>query len=113
MARELNARCAAAGLPVVAASLHPGLIRTNLARDYPKPPRWVMNVLYALVALAMKSPKQGAACQVFCATSKALAGGEYYDDCNVAASSTHAHNAVAGRALWEESERLIAQLCPC
>jgi len=113
MARELNARCAAAGLPVTAVCLHPGLIRTNLARGFTKTPPWVMNMLYALLRPAFKSKKQGAACQVYCATAKALAGGEYYDDCRIAASSSHAHDAVAGRALWEESERLIAQLCPC
>jgi NAD(P)-dependent dehydrogenase (short-subunit alcohol dehydrogenase family) len=112
MARELDARCAAAGLPVTAVCLHPGFIHTNLGRDFPGMPRWAQSIVYALMRPMLKSKRQGAACQVYCATAPGIAGGEYYDDCNVAKSTALAHNAVAGRALWDESERLIAQLCP-
>jgi hypothetical protein len=112
MTRELNVRCAAAGLPVVAVCLHPGFIYTRLGRDFPGLPRWAQHIVYTLMRPMLKSKRQGAATQVYCAVAPAIAGGEYYDDCNVAASTALAHHAAAGRALWDESERLIAQLCP-
>ncbi len=44
--------------------------------------------------------------QVLCAVAKGIKGGAYYQDCNLAPSSAHAHDATMGRGLWQLSERL-------
>ena len=58
---------------------------------------------------AMKTIPQGAATTVFCATSRDVVPGEYYDDCRVGKRSAWAGDQAQGERLWELSEKLVAQ----
>jgi len=55
---------------------------------------------------------QGAATQVFLATSHDIKGGQYYADCVPAPSSAAAHDADLGAKLWSLSEELMAEAVP-
>ncbi|MEU8822876.1 oxidoreductase [Streptomyces sp. NPDC048636] len=73
---------------VRAFSVHPGTIATRLARHMPREEMisagWIDE--HGNVAGAFKTPQQGAATQVWAATSPALAelGGAYCEDCDIA-----------------------------
>jgi len=100
-AAELNRRMRAAGLAIRANSVHPGVIETKLARtvvegDFPLVGAW-----------ARKTIGQGAATQVYVATSPDLqgAGGLYFLDCVVAEPQPHARDREAAARLWDLSEK--------
>jgi NAD(P)-dependent dehydrogenase (short-subunit alcohol dehydrogenase family) len=61
--------------------IHPGLVKTNIGRTAPALLRTLFENFGGLVA---KTPQQGAATQVYVATSPALEGvsGAYFEDCN-------------------------------
>jgi NAD(P)-dependent dehydrogenase (short-subunit alcohol dehydrogenase family) len=106
-AKELSRRFA--GTKKTANAVHPGVIHTNLARHMNS----VLRVLFSAVGpLALKTVEQGAATQVFVATSPTLAGvtGEYFADCNVAAPRADANDADLAKKLWDESEKIVASL---
>jgi WW domain-containing oxidoreductase len=89
-------------------AVHPGVIRTNIIRHNP-----VLNVAAAVVSpLFFKTVAQGAATQVYVATSPGLANvsGEYFADCNVATPRADARSAATAKQLWEVSERIVAGL---
>jgi hypothetical protein len=62
--------------------------------------------------VALKSIPQGAATQVYVATSPTLATvtGLYFADCNVATPRADADDAELAKKLWEVSEKLTAAL---
>jgi WW domain-containing oxidoreductase len=62
--------------------------------------------------IAFKSIPEGAATQVYVATRPELASvsGEYFADCNIAQPSARARDAALAERLWQESERIAAQL---
>jgi WW domain-containing oxidoreductase len=106
-ARQLAKRLV--GTQRTANALHPGVIRTELARH--------MNPL-ARVGLAvggpllLKSIAQGAATQCYLAADPQLAtvSGQYFADCNVARSSRHGEDDGLAERLWETSEAIVAKL---
>jgi hypothetical protein len=51
---------------------------------------------------------QGAATEVYLATSSNIKGGEYYADCNISPSTAASHDDELGRRLWELSEKMLA-----
>ena len=90
-------------------AIHPGTIATKLTRNM----TGLASVAMAVVSpLALKSVPQGAATEVYAATNPALAGvsGEYFVDSNLAKPSRKARDAGLARALWDESERIVAGL---
>ena len=106
-AKELARRFA--GTKKTANALHPGVIQTNLARH--------VNPLIALVLavakpLAMKSVAQGAATQVYVATSPKLSdvSGQYFANSNVAKPRSEANDEALAKKLWEVSEKIVAEL---
>jgi NAD(P)-dependent dehydrogenase (short-subunit alcohol dehydrogenase family) len=106
-AKELARRLA--GTKKTANAVHPGVIQTNLWRHTST----LAGFFFGLVgALAMKDIPQGAATQVFVATSPTLAGvsGEYFADSNVAKSRADANDAAIARRLWEVSEKIVSEL---
>eukprot|EP00548_Thalassiothrix_antarctica_P007736 CAMPEP_0194129488 /NCGR_PEP_ID=MMETSP0152-20130528/694_1 /TAXON_ID=1049557 /ORGANISM="Thalassiothrix antarctica, Strain L6-D1" /LENGTH=329 /DNA_ID=CAMNT_0038823689 /DNA_START=112 /DNA_END=1101 /DNA_ORIENTATION=+ len=84
-------------------ALHPGVIRTPLWKHtFPR-------FLQPLVSLfANKSIEQGAATSVYCALSRNIEGGGYYDNCAVAVPSTNARSEKLSTALWRHTEQLLA-----
>jgi NAD(P)-dependent dehydrogenase (short-subunit alcohol dehydrogenase family) len=97
---ELAARLAGSG--VTANCLHPGAVATDLLRKLP----WL---LYAMISPFLLTPEQGAATQVFLASSPQVEGvsGGYYVKCRATRSSPRSYDASARKRLWEVSEALV------
>ena len=110
-ARELARRGAAAG--VVAASLHPGGIMTNLQRTLPRDEMEAMGWIApdGTLHAAFKSPAQGAATSMYCLLAPEVAqqhSGKYFDDCAVATPlRPQATDDDAAAALWKASEAAV------
>ena len=97
------------GTKKTANAVHPGVIATNLGRHM-NPMVW--GVYSAVGPLFLKTVHQGAATQVYVATSPALDGvsGEYFADCNVAKARRDTNDAALAKKLWEVSEKIVADL---
>lgn len=89
--------------------MHPGVIRTNLGRHMNP----VAGFFFGLFGpLGLKNVPQGAATEVYVATSPATASvsGEYFADCNVSKSRADGDDAALAKKLWEVSEKIVAEL---
>jgi NAD(P)-dependent dehydrogenase (short-subunit alcohol dehydrogenase family) len=106
-AKELARRFA--GTNKTANSLHPGVIQTNLARHVNP---FIGFLLAVAQPLLMKSVAQGAATEVYMATSPKLAGvsGQYFASSNVAKPRSDADDEALAKKLWEVSEKIVAEL---
>jgi NAD(P)-dependent dehydrogenase (short-subunit alcohol dehydrogenase family) len=106
-AKELQRRFG--GTKKSAYAVHPGVIRTNLARSM----GGAVQVVMAIVGpLFLKTIPQGAATEVFAAVHpKALAlAGQYLADCNTASPRKDAEDAALARQLWSVSEQIVQGL---
>ena len=85
------------GAGVTSYSLHPGVIASDIWRSVPWPIR-------SLIKLRMRSPAQGAATTLYCATSPEVAGetGKYYEDSRLKQPSPAATAELADE-LWDRS----------
>jgi len=104
--KELARRLA--GKAVVNA-VHPGVIKTNLARSMNVGVRLAMTLASPLV---LKSLTEGAATQCWAAAHPDAAEltGEYMADCMVASPKKIALDQSLSERLWLESERIVARL---
>jgi len=84
-------------------AVHPGVVRTELARSYPR-------LLVKLFHLFLISPEQGAATSLRVATDPDLATttGEYFEDEKVRKPSSAALDEKDQERLWNLSEKFIA-----
>lgn len=120
---EFNRRLEPKG--ITAYAVHPGGIMTELQRDLSQDEikgfGWVDEK--GKVNERFKSPAQGAATSVWCATSPLLSGGGgvYCEDCNVATAVSAEDKSMAGvrpwaidpqaaRKLWDLSEMLVGEV---
>lgn len=96
LAREL------AGSGVTTYALHPGVVATEVWRHTPG---WVQ----ILAKPFMRSPADGAATTLYCATSPACSNqsGQYYVDCAIAPTSAVAQDDALADRLWNESLRWV------
>jgi WW domain-containing oxidoreductase len=105
LANHLFARALAHRLDrKTANSIHPGLVHTGIFRMLPALPR---EALMLFGRPFMKNPEQGAATQVYVATSPRLAGvtGVYFaDDCNPQTPGRNMQNDALAERLWAWSE---------
>jgi len=92
------------GKGVVVNALHPGVIASELARDFPAPMRWMASIFF-------KSTEQGARTSLHVATSKAAGdvSGKYFADSKETKPGDEALDDAVAERLWTESERLIAK----
>jgi len=102
---ELAKRLAGSG--VTSNVIHPGLVKTNIARTAPGYIRTAFELFGGIIA---KTPAQGAATQVYVATSPTLDGvnGAYFLDCNPVTVTVPNHitdEAMAAR-LWATGEEM-------
>ncbi len=125
LALELDARGQRDSIRAFA--VHPGGIMTNLQRFLPREEQIAMGWIdeAGKVNQLFKTPEQGAATSVWCATSSMLndLGGVYCEDCDVAAlwqkgnspySGVHAHavDPAISEALWTLSEKMTGVSYP-
>ena len=94
-----------AGKRVTANAVHPGVVATELARDYPA-------FLVKIFHLFLLSPAQGARCSLHVATSDecATATGLYYEKSRAKKAAREALDEAAQERLWELTEETLARL---
>jgi NAD(P)-dependent dehydrogenase (short-subunit alcohol dehydrogenase family) len=97
-----------AGTQVVVNALHPGVIATELARDYAAPIRLMAKWFF-------KSPEQGARTSLYLATAPEAAdvSGRYFVNAKQKQPGAAARDDALAERLWTETERLIARTAPC
>ena len=98
LARKLD------GTGVTVNALHPGVVRTNIARAVPVP----LNLLVKLVGLFLLSPEKGAETTLELATSPSLEGatGGYYVKKSLVESSAESRDAAVAKRLWDLSAEM-------
>jgi NAD(P)-dependent dehydrogenase (short-subunit alcohol dehydrogenase family) len=94
-----------AGKGVTVNALHPGVVATELTREYPK-------VVTAILKLFLLTPEQGAACSLHVATSPELAGttGMYFEKSRPKPASRDARDVAQQERLWSITEEIIARV---
>jgi NAD(P)-dependent dehydrogenase (short-subunit alcohol dehydrogenase family) len=99
---ELARRLEGSGITVNC--LHPGVVRTNLARDA----KGVFKILIGLFYPFFASPEKGAETSVYLATSPEVEGisGKYFHKTKQIRSSRQSYDKNIARRLWEVSEQL-------
>jgi WW domain-containing oxidoreductase len=106
-AKELARRFS--GTKKTAYAVHPGVIKTNLARSMNP----VLQVIFGLGEhLFLKNVPQGAATECYVATNPAVISesGNYFADCNTKKPRKDAENSDLAKKLWEVSEKIVANL---
>ena len=94
-----------AGTRATSNSVHPGIIRTNLGRHFP---RWKKALSEVIGWTFMKSIQAGAATQCYVATNPRVAGvsGRYFINCNPEIPGGRMEDAALAAKLWTVSEEL-------
>jgi NAD(P)-dependent dehydrogenase (short-subunit alcohol dehydrogenase family) len=97
------------GTKRTANAVHPGVIHTGLGRHMNP---IVNGFMSAFGSLVLKTVQQGAATEVYVATSPNVAevSGEYFADCNVARPRSDANDEALAKRLWDVSESIVAGL---
>ncbi len=101
--KALARRLRAEGSDVTVNAVHPGVVTTELARDYPR-------LLVKLFHLFTISPAAGARCSLTVATAPELAGvsGEYFEKSKARRAAAAALDEGAQERLWALTESLLA-----
>lgn len=81
---------------------HPGVVRTSLGRDFPRP------LVLAVNALAL-SPVRGAEPVTALATQPRIRSGAYYDRFEAVRSSRASYDTAVAARLWAVTEQLRGQ----
>ena len=85
-------------------ALHPGLVHTDITRNYPD---WFQTAYDVVVPYISKTTGEGAATQVYVATHPDVAGisGAYFEDCNpvIVLGDSYLHDEDLAEKLWEVS----------
>lgn len=93
------------GTGVSSNAIHPGLVKTNIARTAPAPIRTAFKLLGGIIA---KTPAEGAATQLYVATHPSLDGvsGTYFEDCNpvTISGAHHMTDKPMAEKLWRVAE---------
>ncbi|XP_054627638.1 retinol dehydrogenase 13 [Dunckerocampus dactyliophorus] len=105
--RELSSRLHGTG--VTTYSLHPGVVRTELARHmFPTVALW-KRILAMPFLMMIKSPWEGAQTTIFCAVDESLtnASGLYYSDCAVKTPAPAVLDDAVAKRLWVLSASMV------
>ena len=90
-------------------AIHPGLVKTSIARTAPAIVRQGFELLGGLIA---KSPAQGAATQLYVASNPRLesVSGAYFEDCNpvIVSGAHHMTDKPMAERLWATAEEMTA-----
>jgi NAD(P)-dependent dehydrogenase (short-subunit alcohol dehydrogenase family) len=98
------------GTRVTANCLHPGVIHTNLLRQFSS----VAQLAWHAVGSFFKQPEDGAETPVYLASSPEVESvtGRYFRYCKPVGTSAQSYDRSVQRRLWEESERLSGFVFP-
>jgi retinol dehydrogenase-12 len=93
------------GSTVTATCLHPGFVRTSIARDMGAIPRGI----FRLISSFVRSPHKGAQTLLYLASAEEVQGasGGYYFDCKLTQPSPAAQDDKAAEQLWQVSEKMV------
>jgi NAD(P)-dependent dehydrogenase (short-subunit alcohol dehydrogenase family) len=91
-------------LGVKSYSLHPGAVRTELARSLPLVARYIVQ---GLALLYFKSPEEGAQTTLFCVLNENAVSGLFHSDCKVDTSTKEGMSAALASELWEQSAKIV------
>jgi len=105
MVKELHRRYA--DKKISSFALHPGVIQTNILREA----ACMACFMCVCASCCTKSPAQGAATTVYCATAKGLESksGQYFADSQECPCDKVGNDAEAAKKLWEVSEKICGQ----
>lgn len=115
---ELQRRARAAGLDWECATLHPGVVATDLGRYIIGEDNFMKQkssdgkgplekFVQSAVNLFLKTPEQGATTQIWLASGEGHdIGGKYFVDCDAKPLAGYATDAMVSERLWNESEGL-------
>jgi NAD(P)-dependent dehydrogenase (short-subunit alcohol dehydrogenase family) len=92
------------GTGVTANCVHPGVIKTNLARDA----KGASGAAFSFAKVFFASPEKGAQPIIYLATSHEVAGvtGKYFSRMKESRSNPESSDQAAGELLWQESKTL-------
>jgi NAD(P)-dependent dehydrogenase (short-subunit alcohol dehydrogenase family) len=92
------------GTGVTANCLHPGVIHTNLLRNFSS----ILNLLFHALQRFFKQPEDGAETPVYLASSTEVEGvsGKYFRYCRPMDTTAESNDRGVQERLWAESERL-------
>ena len=92
------------GSKVTSNALHPGLVRTNIAKNN----GWLVRLVYPIIELRMISPEEGARTGVYLATSPDVEGvtGKFFIKEKAIASDPATYGDETARRLWEISAEM-------
>lgn len=97
------------GSALTSNAIHPGLVKTNIARTAPAPIKTAFNLLGGVIA---KTPAEGAATQLYVATNPALenVSGAYFEDCNPVkvSGAHHMTDKPMAEKLWQLAQEMTA-----
>ncbi|XP_028828926.1 retinol dehydrogenase 12-like [Denticeps clupeoides] len=98
------------GTDVTANSLHPGMVMTEVMRNY----NWLLRFLFNLVGIFFfKSSEEGAVSTIYCAVAEETEGitGKYFDgDCSLVLPSPSARDPALARKDFEFCDQLVSNL---
>ncbi|KAM3854864.1 dehydrogenase/reductase SDR family member 13-like isoform 2-T2 [Vipera latastei] len=103
-ARELANRLE--GTNVTGYVVHPGAVRTELGRSFP---RWIFWSSWFMSFMFSRDSNTGAQTSIYCATEEGIErlSGRYFVDCQVSEPWPSACDDQLAKKLWEFSERLL------
>ncbi|KAJ9586334.1 hypothetical protein L9F63_020042, partial [Diploptera punctata] len=107
-AKELARRLE--GTEVTTYALHPGVVSTELARNFDKGyfrgATWIWNTV---ISLFIKSPQQGAQTTIYCAVEESLSkeSGLYYSRSGDKVPTAIARDGEVAKRLWTESAKMV------
>ncbi|KAM8977050.1 dehydrogenase/reductase SDR family member 13 [Pelodytes ibericus] len=106
-ARELGNRLQ--GTDVTCFSVHPGVVLTNLGRNFPY---WLKVVLFPIAWLFLRTTTDGAQTSIYCAVQEEIEmySGRYFSNCTVTPLPPHARDDAVAKKLWEISEELTGSV---
>ena len=92
---------------IVSVSLHPGAVRTELARRAP----WFILIAFNILSrIFFKNQEEGSQTSLFCALSPDVVNGAYYSDCKKGDLSTIGKSQVETNNLWKITEEMVSNL---
>ena len=106
--KELVRRMEEEKANVLAYSLHPGSIMTNLSRHLGVMDA-ITRFLAPVIRLLTRNIEQGAATSIVAATAEGLPNGCYLSDCKVAKPTAKGEDMEMAKKLWEKTETLVTE----